>query len=256
MTFTPQNPLEDSLVQAATDPAHRPQFYRDLLKSDIFVINHSELSPTGSEKVPLTSDSQLKLQQIDFEGTSCIPIFTSLERLQAVLKQPVGYVAINALDFMKLISGTPLILNPGAPYGKMFLPHEIQSFVDGSIWNIPEEQSMPAGTKVLLGEPAISPMELITALTRFFETRKQVQRAWIGQIHNPQEDQSPHTILAIDAKGDLNDLMSGIGLILRDVEIPAPPVDVFPLSGTDDISNYFLKQAKPFYKRRRLLGLF
>jgi len=31
MTIEPENELEKSLVQAATDPSHRPQFYKDFI---------------------------------------------------------------------------------------------------------------------------------------------------------------------------------------------------------------------------------
>lgn len=39
--FEPVNPLEKSLMNAATNPADRPQFYRDLLESEIYLINHN-----------------------------------------------------------------------------------------------------------------------------------------------------------------------------------------------------------------------
>ena len=37
--FEPVNDLERSLMKVATDPAFRPQFHRDLLDADIFVVN-------------------------------------------------------------------------------------------------------------------------------------------------------------------------------------------------------------------------
>src|SRR5438132_873318 len=38
MTFEPVNDFERSLIKAANDPAHRPQFYRDLLAAELFAI--------------------------------------------------------------------------------------------------------------------------------------------------------------------------------------------------------------------------
>ena len=38
MNFTPTNELERSLVLAANDPAARPQFYKLLLESQLFVL--------------------------------------------------------------------------------------------------------------------------------------------------------------------------------------------------------------------------
>jgi hypothetical protein len=44
MGFDPQNELERSLMKAARDPAYRPQVYRDLVKSDIFIIEEGRSS--------------------------------------------------------------------------------------------------------------------------------------------------------------------------------------------------------------------
>jgi hypothetical protein len=49
MSFEPQNALESSLMKAAGDPAHRPQFYRDLLESQIYLI---QPIPADSESDP------------------------------------------------------------------------------------------------------------------------------------------------------------------------------------------------------------
>ena len=45
MSFEPQNDLERSLVKADDDPAHRPQFSRDLVQADLFVVQQGESPP-------------------------------------------------------------------------------------------------------------------------------------------------------------------------------------------------------------------
>jgi len=61
MPFEPENALERSLMKAATDPAHCPQFYRDLLESDLFIL---PVDPPSSVKgqVELHEDMELKLR--------------------------------------------------------------------------------------------------------------------------------------------------------------------------------------------------
>lgn len=49
MAFEPQNKLERSPIRAAVDPAYRPQFYRDFVESDIFLIEYGP-SPTRPER--------------------------------------------------------------------------------------------------------------------------------------------------------------------------------------------------------------
>jgi hypothetical protein len=38
MAFEPENDLERSLIRAAVDAAHRPQFYRDFIASEIVAV--------------------------------------------------------------------------------------------------------------------------------------------------------------------------------------------------------------------------
>ncbi len=56
MPFEPQNALERSLVQATADPAYRPQFYKDFVKSNIFIIQQirgqSPIEGTGKVNGP------------------------------------------------------------------------------------------------------------------------------------------------------------------------------------------------------------
>ncbi|HDN80661.1 MAG TPA: hypothetical protein ENG33_09395 [Chloroflexi bacterium] len=79
--FEPVNDLEKSLIKAALHPSHRPQFYRDLLEADIFVIHISE-SNLRIQNGVLQAPVQLKIPAIQREGESWLPIFSSLQRLQ------------------------------------------------------------------------------------------------------------------------------------------------------------------------------
>jgi SseB protein N-terminal domain len=121
--FEPQNDLERSLIAATTDPAARPQFYRDLVASDLFVVQE-----------PDTPSGQLNIRPLEVNGNDCLPVFSSLPRLQAFIDQEVSYIAMNARDFMQITRGARLLLNAGSDYGKELLPEEIASILDGSIW--------------------------------------------------------------------------------------------------------------------------
>lgn len=67
MTLQPKNNLERSIMKAAEDPAHRPQFYRDPVESDLFIIEHGQLPEHSGAKV-LREGYQLKIQNMDYEG--------------------------------------------------------------------------------------------------------------------------------------------------------------------------------------------
>ena len=103
--FTPENDFERSLVKAASDPAHRPQFYQDFVKADIFVIQHDSVPEKAGRKT-LEQGTELKIAPVDINGKSYLPIFSSLARLRTVIQKEVGYLSMNALEFLKITRGS------------------------------------------------------------------------------------------------------------------------------------------------------
>jgi hypothetical protein len=96
-SFEPQNDLERSLMQAATDPAHRPQFYRDLARSDVFIIRHGADPPRTDQRHTLQQGMTPEIQNIQHEGklyAGCDPgeawprILTTRRRAQSARGLP------------------------------------------------------------------------------------------------------------------------------------------------------------------------
>jgi hypothetical protein len=198
MQFKPQNALEQSLMKAATDPAHRPQFYRDVAAANFFVIQEGPL-PAASRKTVLERDTTVQLRSIEWNGKSYIPVFSSLPRLQSAIRNEAGYLAINAIEFMKLTQGAEFILNPGSDYGKEFTKDEIASLIDGTIWQPTETYFAQKETQVMLGQPANYPSHLVDALSRYFKTQSGVKRAYLAHFFNPERDEKPHTLIGVEA---------------------------------------------------------
>src|SRR5262245_36368905 len=126
MSFEPQNQFERILMKAASDPAQRPQFYKDLTGAELFFIQEGPL-PEKNERIVLEEEQSLQIREIEQNGKRYIPVFSSLPRLQAVIESEVSFMALNALEFMKITRGAELILNPGSDYAKEFTREEIES---------------------------------------------------------------------------------------------------------------------------------
>lgn len=257
MTFDPQNHLERSLMRAAKDPAARPQFYRDLAESDIYLVQHGAEPPEEPSATTLETGTTLRIAPVEIEGKQYLPIFSSLPRLQAVIAGEVAYIALNAVEFMKITRGAELVLNPGSEYGKIFTAPEIAGILDGGASG--ERYVTERDTRVMLGQPATYPTELADALTRFFERRREVRRAWIAMLFNPDQDEKPHTLVGVEAPDtDWPTLAADIGIVAQGVTIPDPPVDVIAVGTGGGLDDYFLRDAAPFYEqpRKKILGLF
>ena len=255
MSFNPENILEKSLIKASEDPAHRPQFYRDLCESDLFIIQHGEEAPAENRRVTLEEGMSVQIKNIEHNGKPYIPVFSSLSRLQTVLTEEVAYLGVNALELMKFTQGAELLLNPGSDYGKEFTAEEVESIVSGSIWKPIETYTQEKEAKVMLGQPQEYPDELVGALTRYFKKEKTVKRAWLSHFFNPDDGHPPHTLIVLDASENYDIVMSEIGIILKNVKVPNPPVDIIPITGNGGLEDRFLKEEKPFYKKK-LFGLF
>ncbi len=254
MTFEPQNNLEISLLKAATDPVHRPQFYKDFVQSDVFIIQEGPPPEKGGTTV-LNTGYQLNIRNIDWNAKQVIPIFSSLPRLQAILQDEAGYIALNALKFMEITQGGDLLLNPGSDYGKEFTKEEIATILDGSIWKPTESFVAEKDTQIMIGQPARYPKDLVEALSRLFKKTKEVKKAYVAHFFNPEKDEKPHTLIAVEATGNWNSIVASAGMVARDVPSPDPPVDFIQILGKEDIADYFIRECKPFYERK-LFGIF
>jgi hypothetical protein len=255
MGFQPENMLERSLMKAADDPAHRAQFYRDLVESNVFIIQHGPLPEKTRKRTVLKEGYELSLQSMDLGGKSYLPIFSSLPRLEAVLRGEAGYIALNALELLEITKGADLFLNPGSDYGKEFSKEEIASIIDGSIWLPKDLFEVEKDTEILIGQPANFPTELVDILVRVFKRLKQVRRAYLAHYHNPERDEKPHTLVAIEVAGAWDPVVAEAGIATKHLQIPDPPVDFMQIMGRRGVEDYFLHQCKPFY-RRKTLGLF
>lgn len=253
-TFDPQNAFERSLERAATDPSHRPQFYRDLTGAELFIVQPAPPAG-GSGRRVLEAGETIQVGRIEWNGMSYIPVFSSLKRLEAGLTEPAGFLAMNAIEFMKITKGANLLLNPGAACGKELPADEIASILDGSIWEPSERWQAEEEEQVMIGQPARYPEELVSALDRFFRTQKSVQRAFIAMFFNPKRDEKPHTLIAIEVSGEWEAVVAGAGMIAREVVVPDPPVDFMQITGRGGIEEHFTKGGRPFY-RRKFLGIF
>ena len=119
-----KNELETLLEQAATEPAHRPAFFRTLLESTVWVPG------TAAEGEQVVEDSALDLLHWEKDdGTSVIPFFTSLEALQEAVEDEQAFVVMPVRTLFEMTLGQTLFLNAKLPTGKEFTPREISHLI-------------------------------------------------------------------------------------------------------------------------------
>ena len=231
-----KNELEDLLEKAATEPAHRPAFFRTLLESTVWVPG------TAAQGEAVVEDSALDLQHWEKEdGTSVIPFFTSLEALQQVVEDEQAFVVMPVRTLFEMTLGETLFLNAKLPTGKEFMPREISLLIG-------EEGNSLSSQEV--SEVAEPPAQMIDSLTTLFKTIKPVKRAFICLIKESEEAQ-PNLLIGIEADGDIEEIIQATGSVATDTLPGDEPIDICQVKkGEKGISHFITEHIAPFYERR------
>ena len=249
--------LEDLLRQAASDPAARPDFYAKLLEAKIYVIGTPNAGEAGTREMQPGEDLQLVAWGKP-DGSPIVPFFSSLAALQAALTEPSSYFALEARAFFEITQGSDLVLNPKSDHGKEFTPTEIEALMTDGMNHLGETRVVDAPTEVLLGQPAHYPTAMVDALSDFLAKRPDARAGYLCLMHDRSRDERPHLVIGIEAD-DAEPLIKQVGSIAADLAPSGDPVDVVAVvKGEAGLSDYFLREVKPFYRRKAggLKGLF
>lgn len=102
--------------------------------------------------------------------------------------------------------------------------------------------------KIIVGQPAQYPTQLITALKTYFENCPEVEAAYLAQISGGAETTPPHPVIGVEVSGEFTNIQKEMGEIVFEACEDGEIVDVMPL-GADAVSEYMKRQTQPFYKK-------
>jgi hypothetical protein len=239
--------LESLLQKSAGEPAYRTEFYKRLLSDELIVITQASNHPEGSHI--LEQDTEVNFVTYP-DGK--IPIFTSTDRIfdNWVVKEQVNYMQLKGEDLFELTKGATFVLNPNSDNSKELLPHEIEQMLNGTILTGGHKQiKMEEDTPVQIGQPANYPTEIIHSLKKLFSERPNIRAAYLGWIYNPSSGEPPHYIFGLDGEGDLQSITNEAGFTAKHFLNPNDIIDFIRIDDKGGLSDYFLKNTTPFYKR-------
>ena len=230
--------LEEVLKLAATEPAHRPEFFTLLMDASVWVPGESVEQ----------ADAQLQHWEKD-DGTSIIPFFTSEQALQQAVTAEQSFLVMPVRTLFAMTQGETLFLNPKLPVGKEFSPGEISSLLGKEGNTLSQQTVLEGGTSLLLSEIAEPPAQTIASLTELFAKHKEVRRAWVAHIKEAADAQ-PNLLIGIEADGDIETIIQAAGSVATDTLLEDEPVDICEVVDNDSISHFFTAHLTPFYERR------
>lgn len=245
--------LEQLLMQAVSDPAQRPAFYRALMDATVLVLTDSE-APEG--EVVLEAGSPLSLQVWEKQdGARVLPFFSSPAALQRAVEGEQPFMALPVRVLFEMTEGAELFLNPKNEYGKEFTPQEVSQLLQDGGTAKPLERVLEAGTEFLVGQPEHYPAAMVDALTTLFSQRKPVRRAFLALIHDKTSDERPNLLVGLEVDGateqEIEALIQEAGTVASEALAEDEPVDFCLVNEKErGISHYLIQHTQAFYQRR------
>jgi len=237
--------LEEVLTLAATEPAHRPEFFALLMEASVLVLGNS----TGDGDVTATTQLDLKHWEKD-DGATVIPFFTSMNAMQQAVSEEQAFLMMPVRTLFEMTLGETLFLNPTLPVGKEFSPYEISSLLREGGLALSQQSILEGGASLLLSEIANPPVQMIDSLTQLFAKYKQVRRAYVAQIKESADEQ-PNLLIGIEADSDVESIIHTAGHVATDTLLHDQPVDICQVVGNENgISHFFTAHITPFYERK------
>ena len=238
--------LEEVLKLAATEPAHRPEFFSLLMDASVVVPGES-----AGEGSAIDASTPVDLQHWEKDdGTSVIPCFTSVSALEQAVSDEQAYLIMPVRTLFEMTLGETLFLNPKLPEGKEFSPREITDLLGENGNALSQQTVLEGGSALLLSEIAEPPAQVIDSLTQLFAKYKQVRRAFVAHIRE-SADQPANLLIGIEAESNIEAIIQAAGSVATDTLLEDEPVDICQVvEGEKGISHFFTAHITPFYERR------
>ena len=253
--FEPENDLERSLVKATMEIGHRPQFFRELLGFDIYVVSGSKgalLNLDGGVQQEL----RLELKAWRQGGKDWLAMFSSPLRLQASLETTAYSVKLNARKFFEMTRGTNVALNPDLEYGRRFTVTEVESLLSGTMPKEMAAHVVGKDDQLVVRLPDIIPRGLVKLLTRVFAKYDHVETAYLVNVLNPGHGQAIGWLvgLKMNVGGDFEAIVRDANEVIVRQLVDCERVSFARLSSheEDAVSEYVFRETKPFFDRSLL----
>jgi hypothetical protein len=232
------DPLDRLIIEATENPARREAFYRELLRSRLWV--PGELH-----------DGEALIRPYELEDRKTILIFSSPERMVEGLRDRPEFFGANGRALLESLPPfDSLLLNYRTRTQKEFTPSEVAAILDGSIF-APEEGGHCASRSMIVGQPKEYPVRLMEELKRRLPARAEVQAAYLAQITGEGSD-APHIIIAFETGmgGPEFELLRSRATELA-AACGAEGVE-FTRLANDALGEYMRKESEPFYRAASL----
>lgn len=244
-----QDSFDSILAKAINEPTSRYHFYKALLDQEVVVIG------TVSD-----DEETLNLKYIEMEDELILPVFTSVDKFQAILKSNYPYIQIPANMLLEMVeTDIPWVLNPGYEPSKKMIQEELETLKDGRILHYFFDQLPEKERKSILTEQMMDFSEqAMEVLCENLRGYKAIKKAYLTHLFHPSSAEQTFPLLALEldkqSLGSTELVQTIYRLINQQLQLPVK-IELIVLDESSPLANSIVKHNKPFYIRETLHDL-
>lgn len=243
------NELEFALKRAHEDPAHRPEFYRTLMDSNIWVLGYIPGMKKG--QTLLHTGEQLMIEQWQREdGKHVIPFFSSIPALQRAHESNHRGFTLRGQGLFQTMPGAHFVLNPNSSYYWEFHPEEVACLLKNGMTHVPEVRVLNEPRRIQLKAPEEYPAEMVASLSVLLAKYQPIQRAYVALMTELDPTPSNVLIVGLLANNDVDVVIQDMGAVIAITKPKQIPVDIVSIKLGECVFGKYFENTVPFYDAR------
>ena len=241
----PKSPVT---IDRNTHPGLRPEFYRTLLASEIYILvprrpDRTRFVPAGSEL--------LVIEWLRPDGVYIVPFFTSLNTLRKGAPDATSAAPFMVRELFTVLPDRPMHLNPHCEFGREFAPIEIQMLLSQGMIGRADKFSQEEYRHTVVDAVMDPPDETISALITLYSRTPMVEAAYLVRVSRPSSDMPSTLLIALelDAIGEESEIVLSSSAIIGDTYRGEELVDLAFIKHNPVMWDEVRRLARPFYDR-------
>jgi hypothetical protein len=223
-------------------------YYAEVMNAELIVALVDSPGQRG-EDLRLHEQQSVQALVIAHQGDDCIPVFDSLERFQQWVGPRASYAVTTGLALLQAVRGaTPLALNPGTNYQRIFSREEIRQ-LQSFLRERSAAKASPDGPPLWIGAPEKSQEALHRQMRLWLSRYPEVVAAYLATYRRSLKGEA-HPILMVRTENGGRDLYLAV-FKGADGEIQAKlgPDAILKAYDSDPLDAQIEMAVAPFYTR-------
>lgn len=240
--MTSSEQLERALRCATREPGARPALYRELLRSEVFVL------ATAPDGVAATLWNSKIVAWIRFDGVHVIPCFTTIKKARKAAESGHFAYKVKIRSLFEANKECDFHLNPNSEFDLKLSTNDVSSLLERGTVNLGVTRSAMNGD-IQLKRSGDELVAVASALTVLLAQYSDIKQAYFFEVEQMSSGYQA-LVIGILASKDDKTLVQAISTILLDTYSGRLPIDVcFMLPNGAELSALKRASVDPFYDR-------